>query len=96
MSLYVIKHQHDPESCPAMDPRMAPILLSELSEENASKFGIKIHGEAVVNGEHTFYLIVDAPDEITVNNFMSLFTQAGIVDVYPSSPCKSVVERGVC
>ena len=96
MSLFVVKHEHSPESCPAMDPQIAPMLLSELSEKNASKYGIKIHGEAVVNGEHTFYLIVDAPDEKTVNNFMSLFAQAGSVDVYPSSSCERVVERGTC
>ena len=96
MSLFVVKHEHDPETCPAMDPQMAPMLLSELSEDNASKYGIKIHGEAVVNGEHTFYLIVDAPDEKSVNNFMSLFAQAGSVDIYPSSSCELVVDRGFC
>ena len=96
MSLFVIKHEHSAETCPAMDPQMAPMLLSEISEENASKYGIKIHGEAVVNGEHTFYLIVDAPDEKSVDNFMSLFAQAGSVDIYPSSSCERVVERGIC
>ena len=96
MSLFVVKHEHSPESCPAMDPKTAPMLLTELSEENADKYGIKIHGEAVVNGKHTFYLIVDAPDEKSLNNFMSLFAQAGSVDIYPSSSCEIVVNRGFC
>jgi len=93
MSLFVVKHEHSPETCPAMDPQMAPMLLSEISEENAGKYGIKIHGEAVVNGEHTFYLILDAPDEKSVNNFIA---QAGSVEVYSSSSCEVVVERGIC
>jgi len=80
------------ESGPAMDPQMAPMLLFELSEENTGEFGIKIHGEGVVNEEHKFYLIVDAPDEKTANKFMFLFAQAGSVDVYSSSTCERVLK----
>src|SRR5438046_753655 len=86
MSLFVVQHQHPAERCPAQDPQMGSMLLQHLSQPNADKFGVKIHGEAVVNGAHTLYLIVDAPDPESVNRFMTPFAQAGSVEVMPSSP----------
>ena len=96
MSLFIAKHSHPAERCPARDPQMAPMLLQHLSPSNAANYSIKIQGEAVVNGAHTLYLILDAPDEDSVNRFMQPFAQAGSVDVWAASPCEVVVERGYC
>jgi hypothetical protein len=75
---------------------MGPLLVQHVSEEHASKFGVKVRGDAVVDGQHTFYLIVEAEDEDIVKDFMSPFYQAGTVEIMPSSSCEQVVERAAC
>lgn len=96
MSLYVVQHKHSAQTCPAQDPQMAPMLLQILSAENASKYGVNIQGEAVVDGAHTLYLIVEAPSQESVTRFMEPFSQAGSVDVLHASRCEVVVGRGGC
>ena len=53
MTLFVTKHQHNDETCPAGDAQMGPMLLQHLSDDNASNAGISIRGDAVVD-DHTF------------------------------------------
>jgi hypothetical protein len=96
MSLFVVKHQHSPETCPAGNPQMGPLLVQHVSEKHASKFGVRVRGDAVVDGQHTFYLIVEAEDEDIVKDFMAPFYQAGTVEIMPSSSCEAVVERAAC
>ncbi|HEV2238592.1 MAG TPA: DUF3303 family protein [Ktedonobacterales bacterium] len=96
MALFVARHQHPAERCPAADPAMGQMLLAHLAPENAAKFGIDIHGDAVINDSHTFYLIVDAPDRASVETFMAPFAQAGSVEVLGASTCEAVVSRGGC
>jgi hypothetical protein len=96
MSLFVTRHQHAPESCPAADPQMGSMLLSHISPDNAATYGITIQGEAVVNNAHTFYMIVEAPDQEQVERFMAPFAQAGSVEVLPASTCEAVVGRAGC
>jgi hypothetical protein len=96
MGLYLVRHTHADETCPARDPQMAPMLLQHLSEPNAKAAGVGIHGEAVIDGEHTLYLILDAADKDTVNSYMQPFAMAGEVEVLEASPCEAVVARGAC
>jgi hypothetical protein len=96
MSLFVTRHQHAAERCPATDPQMGSILLRHLSSANAATYGITIQGEAVINDAHTFYMIVEAPNREQVEQFMAPFTQAGSVEVLPASTCEAVVSRGGC
>jgi hypothetical protein len=96
MSLYFIRHQHEADTCPARDPEMGDMLLQHISPMNARKFGIKVHSDAVLDGEHTFILIVDADDTKQIDNFMQPFKQAGPVEVWPASHCETVVERQGC
>ena len=97
MPLFVVKHQHPAESCPAGHPQMGPMLLQHVAPSNAAeKFGVNIHGEAVVDGAHTFFLIVDAPERQQVDQFMAPFSQAGTVEVLPANPCEVVVSRAAC
>ena len=42
---------------------MGAMLLNHLSRPNVRRHGVQIQGEAVVQGEHTLYLIVEADDE---------------------------------
>lgn len=96
MSLFVVKHKHGSETCPARSKEMGGMLLTHLSDENAGKYGLKINAEAVIDGAHTLYLIVESSDEQNIKKFMEPFEQAGSVEVMPASLCEVVVERGAC
>jgi DMSO/TMAO reductase YedYZ molybdopterin-dependent catalytic subunit len=96
MALFVVKHSHAPDRCPAQDPYRGASLLNHLSRPSVAQFGVKIRGEAVVKGEHTLYLIVEAEDESQVRKFLTPFDSAGSVEVYPASTCAGVVASGSC
>lgn len=96
MSLYFVRHQHDAQTCPAQDPEMGAMLLSHLSPSNAIKFGVDIRSDAVLDGQHTFVLILEADRQNQIEDFMQPFKQAGPVEIYPASECETVVERAGC
>src|SRR2546425_10667785 len=96
MALFVVRHQHAAERCPAQDPEMGAMLLNHLSRPNVRQHGVQIQGEAVVQGEHTLYLIVEAADEEGLRAFLQPFQMAGSVDIYPASTCARVVASGGC
>src|SRR5712692_1078537 len=96
MALFVVRHVHSPEKCPAQDPYRGAMLLKHLSRPSVAEFGLKIQGEAVVRGEHTMYLIVEAGDERRLQKFLAPFESAGSVEVYPASTCSGVVAAGGC
>ena len=94
MSLFIVRHRHEPERCPATDPYMGAMLLNYLSRPNVRQHGVNIQGDAVVQGEHTLYMIIESSDEDRVRAFMRPFAEAGTVDVYPASTCVRVVASG--
>ena len=96
MGMFVVKHQHDAETCPAGHPQMGPMLLQHVSKPNAEANGVRIEGEAVIDGGHTLYLIVQADDQDTVDRYMTPFDQVGSVEVLPASPCEAVISRAAC
>lgn len=96
MALFIIRHQHPADRCPAADPYAGAGLLNYLSRPNVRKHGVQIHGEAVVRGEHTLYLIVESDDEARLREFMQPFESAGSVDIYAASTCARVVASGGC
>lgn len=96
MSLFFVRHQHNPETCPARDPQMGAMLLTHISPMNARKFGIDIQGDAVLDGQHTFVLILEAENQAQIESFMQPFKQAGPVEIWPASTCEVVVERAGC
>jgi DMSO/TMAO reductase YedYZ molybdopterin-dependent catalytic subunit len=96
MALFVVRHQHDSERCPATDPYLGANLLNYLSRSQVRQFGVELHGEAIVQGEHTLYLILESSDQDRVMAFMAPFAKAGTVDIYPASTCARVVASGGC
>jgi DMSO/TMAO reductase YedYZ molybdopterin-dependent catalytic subunit len=96
MGLYVVRHQHDAERCPAADPDMGAMLLNHLSRPNVRRMGVEIQGEAIVSGEHTMFLIAEAADEGRLREFMAPFAGTGSVDIYPASTCVRAVASGGC
>jgi DMSO/TMAO reductase YedYZ molybdopterin-dependent catalytic subunit len=96
VALFIVRHQHPAAGCPAQDPLMGARLLNHLSRPNVRRFGLEIQGEAVVQGEHTMYLIVEAADEDRLRAFLQPFQMAGSIDIYPASTCVRVVANGGC
>ena len=96
MALFVVRHQHAAERCPAQDPFNGAALLNHLSRPNVRQHGMDIKGEAVLQGEHTLYIIVEAADESRLRQFMEPFQMAGSLDIYPASTCAGVVASGGC
>ncbi len=96
MSLFVVQHQHAAETCPAGHREMGPALVQHLLPTNAESFGVKILADAVLDGKHTFNLILEAASEDKIKEFMAPFAQAGTVEISPASSCEKVVERGEC
>ena len=96
MALFVVRHHHAAERCPAQDPYMGAMLLNHLSRPNVRQHGVEIQGEAIVQGEHTLYLIVEASDEGCLREFMQPFQRVGTLDIYPASTCARVVASGGC
>jgi DMSO/TMAO reductase YedYZ molybdopterin-dependent catalytic subunit len=96
MPLFVVRHQHSPETCPARDPAMGAMLLNHLSRPSAARHGVTIKGEAVVRGAHSLFFIADAADEAGLQEFLTPFRMAGEVDVMAASTCAGVVASGGC
>ena len=96
MSLYFVRHQHDAETCPAKNPEMGQMLVQHVNKSNARKFGVDLIGDAVLDGQHTFVLILEAEDREYIENFMQPFAMAGSVEITPASTCETVVERQGC
>ncbi len=96
MPLFVVRHSHAGERCPAQDPYMGAMLLNHLSRSNVRRHGVEILGEAVVQGEHTMFLIAEAADETRLREFLQPFQMAGSLDIYPASTCARVVASGGC
>jgi DMSO/TMAO reductase YedYZ molybdopterin-dependent catalytic subunit len=96
MTLFLVRHEHEPARCPAQDPAMGAMLLNYLSRPNVRSHGLTIQAEAIVEGEHTLFMIVESPDEDRLRAFLQPFSMAGTVDVYPASTCVRVVASGGC
>jgi len=96
MSLYFVRHQHPAESCPATNPQMGARLLQHLNKFSARAYGVELHSEAVLDGQHTLVLILSAPERENVEKFMEPFQAAGSIEITPASPCEVVVERATC
>jgi hypothetical protein len=96
MGLFVARHRHAAETCPGRDPTQGKMLLDHLGATNAQEHGVMIHGEAVLDGEHTLYLIAEAEDQARLEQFLQPFAMAGSLEIWPASHCAAIVERGGC
>jgi DMSO/TMAO reductase YedYZ molybdopterin-dependent catalytic subunit len=96
MTMFVIHHQHSAERCPATDFTAGAQLLNHLSRANAARHGVRIHGEAVLQGAHTLIIIAEAASEQDLRAFLRPLESAGSVDVEPAATCATVVANGGC
>ncbi len=96
MSLFFAVHTHSADNCPAKDPTQGNYLLEHLNPANARSKGVNILANAVLDGKHTFNLILEAEDESRIRSYLAPFEQAGTLEITPASHCEDVVKRKGC
>lgn len=97
LALYVLRHEHAADACPGAHPDYGPMLLAHVDPSNArERYGVEIHGEAVLRGQHTLYMIVDSSDPAGLDGFLAPLRQFGTAEAWPSSSCDAVVAGGGC
>src|SRR6202011_5207593 len=70
--------------------------LNYLSRANAARHGVRIHGEAVLQGAHTLLIIAEAAGEDDLRRFLQPLERAGSLEVQPAATCANVVASGGC
>jgi len=95
MSLFVVRHAHSADRCPAADFATGAGLLNHLSKTNARRHGVRIRGDAVL-AAHTLLIIAEADSEDVLREFLRPFEAAGTVSVESASTCAQVVAGGGC
>lgn len=96
MPLYFVEHKHNAETCPTKNREMMMMLGQHVTQANADTFGIKIHADVVHRGEHRMMLVLEAPSQEPVDQFVQPFAMIGSVDVKEVSTCEQVVETSIC
>jgi len=78
--LFVVTHEHTPESCPADDP--APV--HKMADENHIKeSGVKVLGSYVAPPEHVVYFVLEADDYAQVVRYLRPMMKIGTPDIVP-------------
>ncbi len=96
MPIYFVEHKHTAETCPTKQPEMMKMLGQHTTQENASKFAIRIQSDIVYPGEHRMNLVLVAPSEAKVREYVAPFGMVGTVEVKEVSTCEEVVATGKC
>jgi hypothetical protein len=96
MSLYLVEHQHSAETCPTKNRDMMLMLGQHVSQETADKFGIKIHSDVVLPGQHHMIMVLEADSQKPIDEYMQPFSMVGSVDVKEVKTCEQVVESATC
>ncbi len=96
MTLYFVEHQHSAETCPTQNRDMMLMLGQHVTQESASKFGVKIHADVVHPGEHRMNMVLEADKRESIDSFMQPFGMVGSVDVKEVTTCEQVVATATC
>lgn len=93
MPLFVARHRHRPEDCPAA-PGRGLLLLARVSAAAAARHGVIILAEALLEEEHLLLLVVQAPGPQAVRRLLA-FLPSGL-QVLPACTAEQAVQRGGC
>jgi uncharacterized protein with GYD domain len=75
---------------------MMLMLGQHVTQDTADKFGIKIHADVVHRGEHRMMMVLEAPGQKPVDEYMQPFGMVGTVDVKEVTTCEEVVRTETC
>ncbi|MBI2723726.1 MAG: sulfite oxidase [Chloroflexi bacterium] len=96
MPLYLAEHTHTAETCPTQQPEMMEMLGQHVTQANADKYGITIQSDVVRPGEHRMLMVIVAPSQDKVDEFMQPFGMIGTVSVLEVRTCEQVVATARC
>ena len=96
MGLYFVEHSHTAEACPTQNRDMMLMLGKHVTQETADGFGIRIHADIVHPGEHRMNMVLEAPDEAKVREYVKPFGMVGTVAVKEVTTCEQVVATATC
>jgi len=96
MPLYFVEHKHTEETCPTQQPEMMKMLGQHVTQATADKFGITIQSDVVFPREHRMNLVLVAPSEEKVKEYVAPFGMVGSVEVREVSTCEEVVATAKC
>lgn len=96
MPLYFVEHQHTAETCPTQQPEMMRMLGMHVTQPSADKFGVRILADVVHPGEHRMNMVLEAPQQKNVDDFVQPFGMVGSVDVKLVTTCEQVVASAKC
>ena len=94
--LFFVEHAHSAETCPTKDRKMMMMLGQHVTQENADNYGIKILADVVHPGEHRMNMVLEAPEQSKVDEYMKPFGMVGSVSVKEVHTCEQVVATSVC
>ena len=72
------------------------MLGDHVTQKTADTFGVKIHADVVHPGEHRMMMVLEAPAQGPIDNFLQPFSMVGTVDVKEVTTCEQVVETATC
>jgi hypothetical protein len=96
LALFVVRHKHEADPCPANGPYKGAMPLKHLSRSSARQHGVETQSEAIVEPEHTTYIVVPSDTKDCVVAFVNAHAMIGSVAGEPASPCVRVVASGGC
>ena len=96
MPLFFVEHRHSAETCPTQNREMMLQLGQHVTQESATKFGVKIHADVVHPGEHWMNMVLEADSEENVGNYLAPFKQVASVSIKPVTTCEEVVATSTC
>ena len=70
--------------------------FATLWKKMADKFGIKIHSDVVLPGQHHMLMVLEADSQKPIDEYMQPFSMVGSVDVKEVKTCEEVVETATC
>ena len=96
MALYFVEHRHTAETCPTQNPEMMAMLGKHVMQQNADQYDIRIIADVVHPGEHWMNMVLEAPSQQKVDEYMKPFTMVGSVNVKEVTTCEQVVATAKC
>jgi hypothetical protein len=96
MPLYFVEHKHTAETCPTQQPDMMKMLGMHVTQMTADKYDITIQSDVVFPREHRMNLVLVAPSEEKVKEYVAPFGMVGSVEVREVSTCEEVVATAKC
>ncbi len=96
MPLYFVEHHHTAETCPTRQPEMIQMLGKHVTQSTADEYSIHIVADVVHPGEHWMNMVLEAPAQERVDEYMKPFGMVDTVSIKEVTTCEQVVATAKC